>query len=125
MQESSHGARVKAQLGKAVVSLEILRTDLEHQTGFMYRDPPEDKAGLLFVYGSPRILGFWMKDVPFDLDLLALDSSGRVAQIERLRAWDTRTVSIGFPCNRAIELPAGFCSRNNVQIGTQLILLAR
>lgn len=113
---------VKAQLGLAVLSLEVLKTQAEHEKGFMFRDPPESNFGLLFIYPQPRALGFWMKNVSFDLDLIALNSQGLVAQIERLKAFDTKTVTIRFPCDRVIEVPAGFCAQNNVRLGSQLIM---
>lgn len=67
------------------------------------------------------MLGFWMKNVSFDLDLVALDSVGRVFQIERLKAGNEETINVRFPCAMAIELPAGFCAANGIGRGSQLV----
>lgn len=113
---------VKAQLGDAILTLEVLRTSNEHQKGFMFRPAPDMTFGLMFEYRTREPRFFWMQNVPFDLELLAFDETGRVRQIERLRALDLRQVAVSFPCERCIEVAAGFCAENDVHIGTQLII---
>lgn len=119
---AGHFATTKAQLGNAVLTLEVLRKPEDHQKGFMFREPPDDSSGLLFLYSYGGRRSFWMKNVHFDLDLISLDDQGRVRQIDRLKAFDLRSVEVRFPCNTCIEVAAGFCSRHNVHIGSQLIL---
>jgi len=117
---SSYHKTISATLGGAPVVLEVLRSSKDHETGFMHRPRPSaSNHGLLFVYGAPRMLGFWMKNVSFDIDLIALDSASRVFQIETLKAGDERIVNIRFPCAKAIELPAGFCAANGIGKGSQ------
>jgi len=60
---------VKATLGGHVLNLKILESPREHQTGFMGKPEPDTTFGLYFLYPSSAVRGFWMKNVPFDLDI--------------------------------------------------------
>ena len=110
--------KVLAAIGSTAITLEILSSKEDHELGFMYRDAPDSLThGLLFLYSRASHLSFWMKNVGFDLDLIALDAHGRIAQIERLFAENQTPVLVKFPCSRVIEMPAGFCKTHGVKVG--------
>jgi uncharacterized membrane protein (UPF0127 family) len=109
---------ISASIGKISLTLEPLYNAEDHEVGFMYRDRPVNpNHGLLFLYNKPSYLSFWMKNVKFDIELLALDSHGRIAQIEYMISGDETPIQVKFPCSRVIEMPAGFCKSNNVRVG--------
>jgi len=110
----------EATLGGIPLRLRMLTTPEEQEKGFMFEPEPDDGFGLLFVYPEPKSLGFWMRNVPFDLDLVPLDADMRVMGVRRLIAHDERTCRIKRPCRYVLELPVGWCERNGADIGTQL-----
>ena len=74
--------------------------------------------GMLFL----NCRSFWMKDVPFDLDLVYLDEDFKITEIRRMKG------SLGdfdLPVYRnrkrtsvhAIELPAGYCEAKGIKVG--------
>ena len=113
---------VSARFAGQPLDLRVLNTPAEREKGFMFEPEPHDGFGLLFVHSEARTLGFWMRNVPFDLDLVALDEDMRVVEILPLLADDETTVATTFPCRYAIELAGGWCERNGVCKGDQLEL---
>ncbi len=111
-----------AEFNGKTLNLRILRTPAEHEKGFMFEPEPDDGFGLYFLYPEPRRLGFWMRNVPYDLDLVGLDSDLRVIEIRRLIANDERTVMLNRPCQHVLELKRGWCARNGITPGVRLKL---
>lgn len=91
----------------------------------MFEPEPDDGFGLFFVYPEPRELGFWMRNVPFDLDLIPLDADMRVLGVRRLNADDERTCKIKRPCRYVLKLASGWCERNGVGVGDKLDISER
>lgn len=110
----------EATLGNMPLRLKTLSTPEEQEKGFMFEPEPDDGFGLFFVYPKPKELSFWMRNVPFDLDLIPLDEDMRVLGFHRLIANDERTCKIKRPCRYVLELAGGWCERNGVGIGTKL-----
>lgn len=110
----------EATLGGIPLRLRVLVSPEEQQKGFMFEPEPDDGFGLFFVYPKPRELGFWMRNVPFDLDLIPLDEDMRVLGVHRLIADDERTCKIKRPCRYVVELAGGWCERNGVGPGDML-----
>ena len=113
-------ANCEATLGGISLRLRVLTSPEEQQKGFMFEPEPDDGFGLFFVYPEPRELGFWMRNVPFDLDLIPLDEDMRVLGVQRLIADDERTCKIKRPCRYVLELANGCCERNGVGVGAKL-----
>lgn len=111
-----------AILNNKALRLRILRSREEHEKGFMFEPEPDDGFGLFFVYERPERLGFWMRNVPYDLDLVGLDSDLRVQEIRKLIANDERTVTLNKPSQHVLELRSGWCARNGIRPGIKLNL---
>lgn len=116
------GDTTAAKLGGHPITLKVLRSPGDQREGFMNKPEPDDSFGLLFLYSEPRILGFWMKNVPFDLDLIGLNDGMQVTEIIRLRANDESTKVLSSPCTQVLELKAGWCDRHGVDPGDILEL---
>lgn len=91
------------------------------------------KKGMGGASGMPFGLGmlfddcraFWMKDVPFDLELVRLDDGFRITEIQKMKR---SFLNLKLPVYRArrreskhaIELPAGYCEEKGLKIGDVL-----
>jgi uncharacterized membrane protein (UPF0127 family) len=112
---------LSATIDDIPITLQRLRTQKEQARGFMFSPPPEDSFGLYFHYPSERDdLSFWMKNVPFDLDLVVLDEDFQVKKILHLKANDETSVEVGVPSRHVIELRHGWCEENGIKEGSQL-----
>ncbi len=80
---------------------------------------PKDH-GMLFIFPKTREVTFWMKDTPLDLDLVYLDRTGKVLQLEALKANSLRHVPSKMPVRAALELPAGTVKRLQLKVGASV-----
>lgn len=131
----------EASLGGISIRIKILRTPEEQAEGFMFKPEPENGYGLFFVYKTPdscqagtihtgrpcsqngsRPLSFWMRNVPYDLDLIALDDALCVKRLYTLRANEERSVEIEGGGRYALEMRSGWCRANGILAGDKLII---
>lgn len=70
----------KATIAGQVIQLEVARTPEQQATGLMYRTSLAADRGMLFPFDPPRQVGFWMKNVEINLDMIFL-RDGEVKEI--------------------------------------------
>ena len=114
---------MRIQIDKVPVEVLVLKTPQDQAKGFMgMKEPPANGTGLLFVYQEPKSgLSFWMKDVAFDLELLAFDKNGILTQVSTLRAGDHTPVSLKGAVQAVLETRPGFARSNKLQLGASLL----
>lgn len=62
----------KANMGQAVIELEVASTPEQQAMGLMYRTSLPDNRGMLFPFEEARYAQFWMKNVAINLDMIFL-----------------------------------------------------
>lgn len=128
-QEAIDGKTIEAKINGIPVTLKVASTPESQAQGFSNGTQPSGNNGILFVYPVEADLAFWMKDVGFPLDIIFFDKNKN---------------SIGLPCNMqpeynkkdhqlkrytstkpamyAVELPSGWCLKNQNDNGYKLEL---
>lgn len=103
-----------------VVEVEVADDDARRERGLMFRkEMPEDR-GMLFVFGEEGEHPFWMKDTLVPLDMIFIDSSGRITGIvERARplSLDLRS---GGPSRYVLEVAGGWTAARGVKAGDRV-----
>jgi uncharacterized protein len=115
-------ATVKMQIGKRTFVLEVADTPATQEHGLMERDSMPADHGMIFVFPEEQERGFWMKNTRFPLDILFVDSAGKVVSIHHMRAYDLSTTPSDYPAKYAIELNAGAAADASVQPGDKLAI---
>lgn len=102
-----------------VLTVEIADEPHEQTQGLSGRNNLDDNKGMLFIFASPLVPSFWMKDMRFALDMLWLDASGTIIGIEKNVSPDMfpTTFSPLSPVKYVLEVNAGWSDRNNIKIG--------
>jgi hypothetical protein len=113
-------------LGKHVlVAVEVARTREEKVHGLSNRPPLAPGHGMLFVFDQPRSIPIWMKEMQFSVDIVWI-AQGKIVYIEAsappLAPEATRPIYRATG-DMVLEVPAGFCKRHGITIGTSAALL--
>ncbi len=110
--------RAKLNVKGRVISAELAGKPEEQARGLMYRRCLGENEGMLFVYDSPRMLSFWMKNTRIPLSIAFIERNGRIAHIERMEAYDSVTLHRSpQPVQYALEMNEGWFERNGVGVG--------
>lgn len=99
---------------------EIARTDAEQATGLMWRTELDDGHGMLFWYGVDTRMHFWMKNTLIPLSIAFIDSAGTIREIFDMEPESRTTVSSSISMRYALEVPAGWFDRVNLEPGCTL-----
>ena len=125
-EESPAGMPVaKMTIGKKSYNLEVARTETEQEKGLMKRDSMPQDHGMIFVFPDEQMRSFWMKNTRFPLDILFLDSRGKVVSIHPMRAYDESNTSSDLPAQYAVELNKGQAESSGVKVGDVLEIPAK
>jgi uncharacterized membrane protein (UPF0127 family) len=108
---------VKMDIGRQKFAIEVARSAGEQETGLMKRDAMPADHGMIFVFADDQVRRFWMKNTRFPLDILFLDSTGKVVSVRQMQAYDMNETSSDFPARYAVELNSGAAAQSGVQVG--------
>ena len=105
------------------VYVKVAETQAQSEKGLAaYSELPND-CGMLFKQAA----AFWMKDVEYPLDIVFMDKQGSVQEVQYMHK-DKEGNTIYYPTKQAalaLELPGGFCLRNNVRKGDTITVKER
>src|SRR5882724_8025662 len=73
----------KVTIGKQVFSVETVKTDSDKKIGLTKYHNIANYQGMLFVFDSPDIVGFWMKDMKFPIDIIYIKDDTIVSVVEK------------------------------------------
>jgi len=106
----------------------IASTPQKRSEGLMNRVELPDDRGMLFVYETPQNLSFWMKNTLIPLDIIFLDETGVVINIESADIEPdvsdkdiTRYYSLR-PAQFVVEINQGLCSAHEIIEGTSTLI---
>ena len=129
-------AREDVVIAGELFRLELAADARTRARGLGGRDKVTDDGGMLFVFPDTRNRSFWMKDCLVDIDVMFLDSRGRIVAVHRMKteppqgpkesilAYEGRLKLYAStrPTRIAIELKTGSIDRLKLDTG-QLIKL--
>jgi len=108
----------------AAVRVELAVTDAERAQGLMFREFLAPDAGMLFLFDTPDLRPFWMKDCHFPLDIVHLASDGTVvdvlAAVPPCASDPCPTFSPKVTSTIVLELNAGVAAKNGLVPGAKV-----
>jgi len=104
----------------ACINTELAETPEKRSKGLMFREALGEEEGMLFVFETPAIHPFWMKNTLIPLDMIWIDSGKKVVHVET--AVPCTTMSCGSytpsaPALYVVEANAGFVESNGIEVG--------
>ncbi len=105
--------------------VEIANTDQLREQGLMHRDHLPPDRGMLFVFEREQIWAFWMKNTLIPLDVIWMDSNGRIVDVaENMQPCKTAPCPLYYPTHVslfALEISAGRYAEEGLQVGMKLV----
>jgi uncharacterized protein len=93
--------------------------------GLAVKNQLKENEAMLFIFEESAKHSFWMKDMKFPIDIIWLDSDGKVVHIERnLQPCVSVFICPSYTPNTdslyVLETAAGFTQRHNISVGTNI-----
>ena len=112
---------LRGDWGQALFHVEVADDEQERARGLMHRDSMPKFSGMLFLYPSPRRVGFWMKNTLIPLDMLFIDRTGTVENVHRMaRPMDETPIFGGDDILAVLEINGGLAEELGIVPGTQI-----
>ena len=110
---TAHGARH--------FTVEIADTDATRESGLMFRKSMAPNRGMLFDFGTPQTVTFWMKNTLIPLDMVFIAKDGHVVAIKRNAApMSEALIPSGAPIVGVLELRGGRAAEIGVKPGDEV-----
>jgi uncharacterized membrane protein (UPF0127 family) len=109
---------VRTAVGDHEFQIWTASTQQQQLQGLMFvRDLPADR-GMLFVEERPRIATMWMKNTYIPLDMLFIDTRGKLIRIIPMtKPFSLEILSSLTPVKAVLELRGGEAARRNIRVG--------
>jgi len=96
----------------AVIRIEIADTPAARARGLMGRMVKDDTEGMLFIFETPGVLNFWMRNTQGSLDMIFVGEDGQVRNIaERTTPLSDQTYSSAGAVSYVVEVRGGLARR--------------
>jgi hypothetical protein len=116
---------VRIEQGKSVLDLrvEVAATAEAQERGLMGRTGLAPGAGMLFLFGSPQQLQFWMKDtlIPLDIAFIRGDRVVDVHQMRPCRRDPCPLTTARALADSALEVPLGTFAKAGIGAGARVV----
>lgn len=104
------------------LSLEVARTEAEHEQGLMFRQSLPLDSGMLFVYTAPSQGGYWMHNTLIPLSIAWLGQDGTIVDIQDMQPQTDDVHTPVAPYWYALEVNQGWFAANGVGVGQRVQL---
>lgn len=109
--------------GKHVVDVEIAANEIARSRGMMWRTSAPEGTGMLFIFSSESVHGFWMKNTLIPLDMAFIDADGTIVGIVSNAQPRTLTSrSVGEPSQYVLEVAGGWLEKKGIKTGSRVEL---
>ena len=108
--------------GQHKFKIEVAETPAQMTQGLMFRKSLAPDAGMLFDYKQPTVATMWMRNTLIPLDMLFVDTQGRIVNIhERAVPQSLDVIGAAEPVRAVIELNGGTASRLGIEPGDRVV----
>ncbi len=115
---------IKTQDAEVQFNIEIAESPSQLEHGLMHcTSLPADYA-MLFYFADDTQHAMWMKDTPLSLDMLFVDSYGKIVYIQpntTPQSLAKITPPAPVSVRAVLEMPAGTTAQKHIQVGDQVI----
>jgi len=104
------------------IDIEIADDDSKRETGLMYRDRMKMNQGMLFIFPAQQYQSFWMHNTQLPLDMIFVNKNLEIVTIHKdTTPFSDQTYSSTKPALYVVEVNAGYCDMNNINVGNKIV----
>ena len=106
----------------ATIAIETADTDSTRARGLMERREIPDDTGMLFIFPTEEVQGFYMANTPSSLDIIFVGADSLVTNVEAntVPFQVSPTYNSDGPTQYVVEVPAGYAQRHGITAGTRI-----
>jgi uncharacterized membrane protein (UPF0127 family) len=82
-QQQEQNQTALVSVGGANLLASLSTTPDSQSKGLAIKESLKENEGMLFIFESPQKYSFWMKDMKFPIDIIWIDSAGKIVHIEK------------------------------------------
>ena len=111
-------------INKKKLTVEMAKSDQQHEHGLMFRKKLGLNQGMLFVFNDEQIRNFWMKDTIINLSIGYFDKNKKLVDMQEMKATTSvmeqnlQTYPSANPAMYALEMTEGWFTKNKIKIGS-------
>jgi uncharacterized membrane protein (UPF0127 family) len=107
----------KLTIGKHTLTAELAVSYEEQRTGLMNRFSLKPDHGMLFIYGQPQPLAFYMRNTYVALSIAFIGADGRIVDIQDMLPQTEDTHWSRVPAMYALEMKRGWFAERGIVAG--------
>jgi uncharacterized protein len=109
---------IKTAASAKTYRIEIADDNSERAIGLMFRKTVPEGQGMLFDFGTARMVQMWMRNTPAPLDIIFIKEDGHIESIaENTVPLSLDIIGSNDEVRFALELPAGTVKRDGIKPG--------
>lgn len=113
---------IEASGGRFEFQVELAVSPEQRSQGLMFREELAEDRGMLFDFGTSQRASMWMRNTYVPLDMLFIDTDGRIAQIvTNTQPLSDAVIASREPVRAVLELRAGVTARLGIEPGDRVI----
>jgi uncharacterized membrane protein (UPF0127 family) len=113
---------IESASGPHKFHVELATTPAQLEQGLMFRQSMAPDAGMLFDFQRPAPVSMWMKNTFIPLDMLFIDTQGRIINIAERRVPESLdTAAAAAPARAVLELNGGTAARLGIRPGDRVL----
>ena len=113
---------IVSKSGTHKFTVDVATTTAQRQRGLMFRQHMASNQGMIFDFKEEKLISMWMKNTLISLDMLFVDKTGRILQIERATTpMSLNSIPGNEPVLSVIELNAGITKELEIFEGDQVL----
>lgn len=115
------GPVVTLRVRGAALHAHVADDPAERERGLMEVTTLGVDEGMVFVYPSPAVRYFWMKDTPTALSIAYCDAVGAIVTIAEMTPLDRTLTPSNVPVLYAVEARKGWFAEHEVRVGDKIL----
>lgn len=110
---------LKLWLGAQEVTAELALSSPQIHTGMMFRKEMGENEGMLFIFGRPGQVAFYMKNTYIPLSCAYINTDGTILEIHDMKPLDETPIEAHSDAiHYVLEMKQGWFERNRVATGS-------